>query len=214
MSMEYIQKKELERRLSELLPFQSPKVDLEQYTTPEKIAAEILWLAAFTYNDIGQRTVLDLGSGTGIFGIGAAILGAARVVAVDIDPNAIKTGCFNTVKMGFKERVDWIAMEVDSVPGSYDTVIQNPPFGTRKRGVDLRFLQKALEIGSVVYSLHKSGIKNRELIKDFIDKHGGRVTGIFQNKFMLPRTLNFHKRKEYAVKVDLYRIVRKSIQLE
>jgi len=209
MSIEYIQKKELERKLSELLPFQSPKISLEQYMTPEKMAAEILWLAAYTYNDIGQKTVLDLGSGTGIFGIGAAILGAARVVAVDIDLNAIKTGCFNTEKMGFKERVDWIAMEVDSVPGSYDTVIQNPPFGTRKRGADLRFLQKALEIGNVVYSLHKSGIQNREFIRDFVDKRDGRITGILQNKFMLPRTLNFHKRREYAVKVDLYRIVRK-----
>ncbi len=209
MSMGFIQKKELERRLSGLLPFQSPKVNLEQYMTPEKTAAEILWLAAYTYNDIQQKTVLDLGSGTGIFGIGAAILGAARVVAVDVDPHAIKTGRFNTENLGLKERIDWIAVEVDSVPGSYDTVIQNPPFGTRKRGADLRFLQKALEIGNVVYSLHKSGIQNRELIRNFIDKHGGKITGVLQNKFVLPRTLNFHKRKGYTVKVDLYRIVRK-----
>jgi ribosomal protein L11 methyltransferase len=35
-------------------------------------------------------TVLDLGSGSGILGIAAAKLGAARVLALDIDPQAVK----------------------------------------------------------------------------------------------------------------------------
>ena len=178
------------------------------------MAAEILWLAAYTYGDLREKMVLDLGCGTGILGIGAALLGAERVVAVDIDQDAVRIGCSNAEKMGVKENIEWIVMDLDSVPGRYDTVIQNPPFGVRKRGADLKFLQKALEVGGVVYSLHKSGVQNREFIKDFIDKRNGRITAVLKNKFTLPRTLNFHKRKKYTVNVDLYRIVRRGRQLE
>jgi ribosomal protein L11 methyltransferase len=37
----------------------------------------------------GQTSVLDYGCGSGILAIGAALCGAARVVAVDIDPSAV-----------------------------------------------------------------------------------------------------------------------------
>ncbi|UCD73252.1 MAG: 50S ribosomal protein L11 methyltransferase [Candidatus Bathyarchaeota archaeon] len=214
MSTRSIQKIELERELSELLPFRSPRVNLEQYMTPVKVAVEILWLAAYTYNDIKQKMILDLGSGTGIFGIGAALLGAKEVLAIDIDPDAVRIGCSNTERMGLRKKIEWVTMEIDSVKGRFDTVIQNPPFGTRKRGTDIRFLQKALEVGDVVYSVHKSGIQNREVIRDFIYKHDGRITTLLQNKFILPRTLSFHKRRIYTVDVDLYRIVRRGRKIE
>ena len=214
MSTRSIQKIELERKLAELLPFQSPRVNLEQYMTPVKVAVEILWLATYTYDDIRQKTVLDLGSGTGIFGIGAALLGARKVVAIDIDPDAVRVGCSNTERIGLKKNIDWVAMEIDSVIGKYDTVIQNPPFGTRRRGADIKFLQKALEVGDVVYSLHKSGLKNREIIRDFIYNHDRRISTFLQSKFILPRTLSFHKRRIHTVDVDLYRIVRRGREIE
>ena len=43
-------------------------------------------------------------------------------------------------------------------PG-FDTVVMNPPFGTRNKGIDVLFLQHALKSvvdGGAVYSLHKS----------------------------------------------------------
>jgi len=141
-------------------------------------------------------------------------LGAEKILAVDVDQNAVRIGCSNAEKMGVKESIDWIVMEVGSVRGRYDTVIENPPFGVRKRGADLKFLQKALEVGDVVYSLHKSSTQNREFIRDFIDKHNGRITAVLENEFTLPRTLNFHTRMKYTVNVDLYRIVKRGRQLE
>ena len=214
MSTRSIQKIQLEKELSKLLPFQSPRVNLEQYMTPVNVAVEILWLAAYTYDDIRQKIVLDLGSGTGIFGIGAALLGAKEVFAIDVDPEAVRIGYSNTERMELRKKINWVTMEIDSVAGRYDTVIQNPPFGTKKRGTDIRFLQKALEVGDVVYSLHKSGIQNREVIRNFIHKHDGRITTLLQNKFILPRTLSFHKRRTYTVDVDLYRIVRRGRESE
>lgn len=69
-------------------------------------------------------------------------MGAEKILAVDVDQNAVRIGCSNAEKMGVKENIDWVVMEVGSVRGRYDTVIQNPPFGVRKRGADLKFLQK------------------------------------------------------------------------
>ena len=42
---------------------------------------------------------------------------------------------------------------------SFDTVVMNPPFGTRNKGIDVLFLQHAIKNvvdGGAVYSLHKS----------------------------------------------------------
>jgi putative methylase len=214
MSIRSIQKIELEKELSRLLPFHSPRVNLEQYMTPVNVAVEILWLATHTYGDIIHKTILDLGSGTGILGITAALLGAEKVVAVDIDPDAVRVGCLNTQMIGLKKTIDWVIMGIESVTGSYDTVIQNPPFGTKKRGTDIEFLQKALEVGDVVYSLHKSGLQNRKFITEFIYEHERRISTFLPSKFILPRTLNFHKKRRYTFDVDLYRIVRRGREIE
>ncbi|KAL5660698.1 hypothetical protein ACJX0J_027823, partial [Zea mays] len=45
-----------------------------------------------------------------------------------------------------------------------DTVVMNPPFGTRRNGADMEFLSMALQVASqAVYSLHKTS--TREHIK-------------------------------------------------
>ncbi|HLC28952.1 MAG TPA: 50S ribosomal protein L11 methyltransferase [Dehalococcoidia bacterium] len=44
--------------------------------------------------------VLDLGCGSGILGIAAARLGAARVLALDVDPNAVKAASENAAANG------------------------------------------------------------------------------------------------------------------
>lgn len=44
------------------------------------------WLSA---SDLSNTTVVDYGSGSGVLAIGAALLGAGRVIAVDNDPQAI-----------------------------------------------------------------------------------------------------------------------------
>jgi 16S rRNA G966 N2-methylase RsmD len=43
---------------------------------------------------------------------------------------------------------------------SVDTVILNPPFGTRNKGMDMIFLKKAIEMANgAVYSLHKTSTR-------------------------------------------------------
>jgi len=85
-----IRKHDLAIVLQKISPHPSPKVTLEQYTTPADLAAEILFSACYLHDDIQRKRVLDLGTGTGRLAIGASILGAAYVVGIDLDADSIK----------------------------------------------------------------------------------------------------------------------------
>lgn len=66
--------KHLESWLSQVDPFQEPKIEYEQYPTPADLAARVLFIAENTYNDIKEKSVIDLGCGTGMLAIGAKIM--------------------------------------------------------------------------------------------------------------------------------------------
>jgi putative methylase len=129
-----------------------------------------------------------------------------ETVGVDIDKEAVKLAKKSAEKLGVKNKTQLILGDIDVLRGRFDTVLQNPPFGVQKRGADRRFLLKALELASVVYSLHKGGESNRTFIKRFIEGHGGKVTGILPMKLNIPRLFKFHTERKHEVEVDLYRI--------
>lgn len=220
-----IRKLDLERFLSKIKPYAAPKVRLEQYTIPESVAASMLYLAAYSYGDIQSRRVLDLGCGTGRLGLGAVFMGAEAVVGIDIDTAAVKAATINSASLSFKESTDWIAGDIEAITGKFDTVVQNPPFGVQKRAADRRFLQKALEVGYNVYSLHNhptfdkvlmgklgSGqlmqVEPTPFLARFIKEHGGRVEAVYALPFTIPHMFDFHTKKQQEIIVDLY-VVRK-----
>ncbi len=222
-----IRKLDLERFLSTIKPHPSPRASLEQYTTSEAVAATMLHLAAYTYSDIVGKRVLDLGCGTGRLSLGAAFLGAESVVGVDIDKTAIKTATENTAKASLDTGVDWVVGDIDAVTGSFDTVLQNPPFGVQKRAADRRFLAKALEVGNVVYSLHNHPYTDTRtlsrlkasgggllqdapspFIQRFAEEHDGRVEAVFTLPLVIPRMFDFHTKARQEIVIDLYVIRR------
>lgn len=63
------------------------------------------------------ETVIDVGSGTGILGIIAAKLGAARVLATDRSPHADQVGKLNALRLGVADRVEFFLGNLfDSLP--------------------------------------------------------------------------------------------------
>lgn len=206
MPKRLIRKLDLEIRLSQLHPHPSPSPRLEQYTISADVAATMLYIAAYTFNDIVNKEVLDLGCGTGRLALGAVLLGAEYVVGVDIDQRSVEVAHENSVRIGLKNRVQWITADIEVVSGEFDTVLQNPPFGVQRRRADRRFLKKALETGDVVYSLHKSGQSNRLFIERFIERHGGSVTSVSRLRMNIPRIFPFHTKRKHMVYADLYRI--------
>lgn len=53
----------------------------------------------------GGERVIDVGTGSGILAIGAALLGAESVLAIDIDPTAVKVAKENIAHNGLTEKV-------------------------------------------------------------------------------------------------------------
>ena len=165
MQKRLVRKLDLEIALSKIGPHPSPKAVLEQYTIPPKAASELLYTAAYIHDDIADKTVVDLGCGTGTLAIGSALLGARETVGVDIDRIAVRIAKKRANILGVGATTQWIIADVATIRGSFDTVLQNPPFGVQKRKADRRFLRKALEIGKRVYSLHKSSSKNLLIVE-------------------------------------------------
>jgi putative methylase len=223
-----IRKLDLEILLSQIKPHPSPKLSLEQYTIPINIAATVLYLAAYTYNDIVNKKVLDLGCGTGRLSLGAAFLGAKQVTGVDIDRTAVNIALKNSEETNLKKKVQWIVTDIETINGEFDTVVQNPPFGVQKRGADRKFLKKALDVGKRIYSLHKDLRKEKELIqklrvnrtniisvtpssfiRKFVEKYDGRIRAVFVLKMSIPYMFDFHNKRTHEFITDLYVIEKK-----
>jgi putative methylase len=218
-----IRKLDLERFLSQIEPHLSPRASLEQYTITEAVATSTLYVAAYANDDIVGKTVLDLGCGTGRLALGAAFIGAQYAVGVDIDRVAIKRALENAEKVSLGAKVQWVVGDVDAVTGRFDTVLQNPPFGVQKRAADRRFLEKALEVGATVYSLHNHPMVDKQLIKRlranpsgllqvppspfierFVENHNGSVKAVYAMLMTIPRMFDFHTKMKHDFIVDLY----------
>jgi len=207
-----VRKIDLEKAISEIEPHPTPKAYLEQYTIPPATAAEVLYIATYICDDIMNKTVVDLGCGTGRLSIGAALLGARETFGVDVDKVAVNVAQKNAERMNVKQKAHWIVADIDVVRGTFDTVLQNPPFGVQRRRADRKFIKKSLELGRRIYSLHKGGKSNQEFIKRFIERHGGKIRGIFPMKMGIPRMFEFHTKRRHSVQVDLYKIEGKAYE--
>jgi hypothetical protein len=81
----------------------------------------------------------------------------------------------------------------------------NPPFGTRNKGVDVLFLEKALELRpKAIYSLHKTSTR-KFLIKKAEQEWGLEAKVLAELKFEIPQIHKFHKKKSVDVEVDFIR---------
>ncbi len=159
-------KKQLEIYLGSLGQKETYINFLEQYPTDSSTAAYMLNLA---YNDgnISGKKVIDLGTGNGIFALGAGALGASEVFGVDIDEEQIAVARKNGAGTG---GVTFEVMDVASVTGRYDTVLMNSPFGSVNAHSDMPFLEKAAEVGNYIYSIHNR--KSEEFVRNYYSLHG------------------------------------------
>ncbi len=196
---------QLEIVLSHLENSPSPKFAYEAYDLNPAAASEILFLAETRYGDLKNRSILDLGCGSGILAIGAALLGAKEVVGIDINSESVEAAKRNANLV--QVVVDFIAGDIEAIRGAFDVTVMNPPFGTRKKGMDAIFLQKAMSVSKRVYSLHKRGEQNRIFLRNKVESLRGSVDAIFEIGIEIAKTYEFHKKRRYAVDVDLYRVV-------
>lgn len=70
-------------------------------------------------------TVLDLGTGSGILAMAAVHLGTGRVLALDIDPEAVAVAEGNLAANGLAGRVECGTTPLEQLNGSYDIILAN-----------------------------------------------------------------------------------------
>lgn len=195
-------KKHLEMAIQKVPKHPNPKVDLEQYSTPATIAADLLW-NAYSLGDIADKKVMDLGCGTGIFAIASKLLGAASAIGVDIDKDSID------LASSYCGDVDFICSDICDLENDFDvdTIFQNPPFGSQKnakKGADLKFISKAIELSpKVLYSFHMASTE--EFLISYFEKNDLEITHIFRYNFSIPKIYEFHTMESANVEVIVIR---------
>lgn len=195
-------KKHLEMAIQKVPKHPNPKVDLEQYSTPATIAADLLW-NAYSLGDIADKKVMDLGCGTGIFAIASKLLGAASAIGVDIDKDSID------LASSYCGDVDFICSDICDLENDFDVdiIFQNPPFGSQKnakKGADLKFISKAIELSpKVLYSFHMASTE--EFLISYFEKNDLEITHIFRYNFPIPKIYEFHTRESANVEVIVIR---------
>ena len=193
--------------LSQLKTFVDPKSDDEQYVMDSEIGAEVLW-QAYMQGDIENRRIVDLGAGTGLLGIGCLLLGAASVLFVEQDPKAVEVlqdnlRSLNTVG---NMHAEVHCGDIQSITQKFDTVVQNPPFGTRSKHADRAFLEKAFQLAPTVYSFHKA--TSEDFLQKFSADQGFQIVGKWLFDFPIKMSQLFHKKVIHRVKVGCWKFAK------
>ena len=196
----------LEMLLEKVAGFENPSAEWEQYQTPASLAARLLY-AAFLAGDIAELRVLDLGSGTGTLGIGAALLGAGEVIGVENDTDANRVARQNALKLGVDLQIIRADMREPAVKEEIplaDTVVMNPPFGAQMEHADRPFIDIALSRAEVVYGIFNRG--SEQFIRQYT---AGRaeITTVIAAQCTIPRTFFFHidDRRDIPVEIIVLR---------
>ncbi len=201
-----MRQRELEIRLERTPPHPRPSPDLEQYRTPAPVAADVLY-RALGRGDIRDRNVVDLGCGTGMFLLGAGLLGARRLTGIDID--AVSIDLTRQTLQDASLEADLRVGPVETLDGAFDTAVMNPPFGAQfaQRHADSLFVQHALRVAPVCYSLHL------EETARHLERLAGRLQVDFERltayDLPIPHLFHFHRKDRHLVPVALYRFERR-----
>lgn len=85
-------------------------------------------------------TVLDLGCGSGVLGLAALRAGAERLVALDINPQAVLTTKTNIERLGYADQAEVRLSDVYSAlqpQERFDLILFAAPYWNRKANDDL-----------------------------------------------------------------------------
>lgn len=128
----------------------TPKYALEQYFTPEDVAAEFAdWINSNC--NIKGKTVTELGCGTGMITKALLRHDPKSVVALDVDKDVLIH--FQNDYVIFPDNVTLIHTDVENYDGECDIIVSNPPFGNVKHGILPVFVNKALTYANHIFFL-------------------------------------------------------------
>ena len=197
--------------LSKLEPHPCNSVELEQYVTEGDLAA--FWLLAVDQlDDLENKSVLDLGSGNGILGLGAAYLGANEILLIEADHDAHEVSKNNIAKVNQKFDIKinsikaMIGIDDIELSKKYDIIIMNPPWGFQTEKADRPLLEFSFgQNADSIYVLHSAKEKHLQaMAKDF--GYDGEI--VFETDFRLPAKYSHHVKKSSMTEARCWRFHR------
>jgi len=203
-----VRPKHLAIELSRLVAHPQDNVRLEQYATEGDLAAFFV-LAVDQLESVSGKTIVDLGSGNGILGIGCAILGAQKIILIEADDEVAKVAEANAAEIGqrYATEIDSITCHIgkDEAPeiDQCDIVIMNPPWGFQTSKADRPLLDYGFSLKpQSLYIIHSA--KSTHLAKI------GRSFGyeheiVFESNFRLPAKYSFQTKKMGETNVMCWR---------
>ena len=202
--------KHLAIKLSKLAPHPCKDVSLEQYATEGDLAS--YWMLAVDELDgFEQSTVVDMGAGNGILGIGALLLGASKVIFVETDPaalEAIETN-IDALEKNLQGRAElWPAtVGLDELPlEDVDIIVMNPPWGVQREKADRAFLEAAF--GSKAASIHVLHSDKATHLEPMAREQGWWAEVVLRTEFRLPPTYAHHAQRKGKTDVKCWRFFR------
>lgn len=182
--------------------------------------------------------VIDLGCGTGMLSIAASLIGVrtigldSDVTALKVArKNALKVGTSDYVEfiacriennpLNFKNEIETPEFKKLERTNSNNTgkdtwsyiqknrvVIMNPPFGIQKKHADRPFIDTAMKISNVIYSIHAAG--SEMYIEKVCGERGFKITHIWKYKIPLKRSYKFHEKDFKYIAVEVFRLVKEN----
>jgi len=161
------------------------------------------FFASTFLNDLEGKSVLDIGTGCGALAILAAKRKAQKVIAIDIDPVAVRNAKRNvtTFHLGKKIKVyngdlfDTPDSLFDMLEGKFDVIVSNLPIAIKANAwshldTDLKlllekwvnFLPKYLSKTGVAY-LSWASFGDQQLIKNILSNSGFKIKEFEENTF-------------------------------
>lgn len=120
------------------------------------------------------RRVLDLGTGTGIGALAAALLGHV-VIAVDVNPAAVRCARMNAIMHGLDDRIEVRGGDLFApVPGErFDMVLFNPPFFAGEPRTDLERAWRSVDVPERFAQGLDAALAQRGVALVVVSSHGG-----------------------------------------
>ena len=92
----------------------------------ESTRMALLQMSSAFANTVDQiRTVLDVGTGTGILAMAAALYGADKILAVDNDPEAVSVAQKNVENNTLEQKITVSGTPLSDINGSFDLICAN-----------------------------------------------------------------------------------------
>ncbi|WP_323799156.1 methyltransferase [Parasphingorhabdus sp.] len=89
------------------------------------------WSSVFyveNFPDVTDKSFLEIGCGTGVISVFAARRGANRVVAVDVNPEAVRNAALNFEKFRIANAEAFLSDGFGSIRGEFDFITWNAPY--------------------------------------------------------------------------------------